>query len=198
MDDALLKPLDALPVKHRLFVLGMITHKGDKTKAARAAGFSAKTAKEQGYQLFTKLHAYIEPMTRHMVRAYALDAEQVVQGLSLIASADIRDYLKWDEDNAVTLKNSSELTTEQAYCIDSVEQHETQFSKTIKLRLAKKQPALDSLAQYHNLYRRTPGSKGLVVVFEEGQTAAAAQKSKSAKPAPRTVEVTFEEVPGGQ
>ncbi len=198
MDPALLKPLDKLPVKHRLFVLGMITHKGDKTKAARAAGYSPKTCMEQGQQLYRKLQAYIEPITQQFVRAYALDAQQVVQGLSLIASADIRDYLTWDKDNKVVLKNSIDLTPEQAYCIDSVEQHETQFCKSIKLRLAKKQPALDSLAQYHNLYRRVPGSKGLVVVFEEGQTAAAAQKAKGAKPAPRTVEVTFEEVPGGQ
>lgn len=199
MDDALLKPLDRLPLKHRLYVLGIITHKGDKTKAARSAGYSPKTCMEQGQQLYRKLQAYIEPLTRGVVKAYALNAEQVVQGLSLIASSDVRDYLTWGADNTVTLKASSELTPEQAYCIDSVEQHETQFSKTIKLRLAKKQPALDSLAQYHNLYRRVPGSKGLVVVFEEGASAGQkAEKARGARPAPRTVEVTFEEIPNAQ
>jgi phage terminase small subunit len=50
-----LKPLDTLSLKHRLFVPGMIMHKGDKTKAARSAGYSPKTCVEQGYQLFIKL-----------------------------------------------------------------------------------------------------------------------------------------------
>ena len=78
-----LKPIEKLPIRHQLFILGYLTHKGDKTKAARAAGCPAKRATEQGQQLYRKLQVYIEPLTREVVKAYALSAEQVVQGLSL-------------------------------------------------------------------------------------------------------------------
>ncbi len=91
-----LKPLDQLPIKYQLFVLGMITHKGDKTKAARSAGYSQKTCEQQGNRLFRKVKEYIEPLTKDLVKAYALKAEQVVQGLSLLASSDITDYMTWD------------------------------------------------------------------------------------------------------
>jgi phage terminase small subunit len=194
-----LKPLDQLPVKYQLFVLGMITHKGDKTKAARSAGYSPKTCEQQGNRLFRKVKEYIEPLTKDLVKAYALKAEQVVQGLSLLASADIRDYAKWDKDNTVTFKSSEELTPAQAYCIESVKQVETQFSKTIELKLAKKQPALDSLAQFHSLFRRTPASKGLVVVFEDGTVhgGTTPAKKRDVLALTKSVEVTFEDAEPG-
>ena len=78
----------------------MITHKGDNTKAARSAGYSPKTCVEQGYQLFIKLQDYIAPLTQELVRSHALRAEQVVQGLSLIALSDIGDYVKWERANS--------------------------------------------------------------------------------------------------
>jgi hypothetical protein len=173
MDDVTLKPLDHLPLKHQLYVLGYLHHRGDKTKAARYAGYSPKTCMEQGQQLYRKLQRYIEPLAKDLVRAAALSAEQVVQGLSLLASSDIRDYLTWDKENNVVLKNAHELTPAQAYCIESVEQHETQYAKTIKLRLAKKQPALDCLMEFHGQYRRRPQGKGLKVVFLNGPPAGA-------------------------
>jgi hypothetical protein len=189
-----LKPMDQLPIKHQLYILGYMIHKGDKTKAARHAGYSGHTCGEQGNQLFRKLKDYITPLAAELVRGHALQAEQVVQGLSLLGSSDVRNYMTWDKQNRVVLKDASELTPEQAYCIESVEQVETQFSKTIKLRLAKKQPALESLAQYYNLFRRTPASKGLVVVFEDGTVHGGTTKTKREVLAlTKSVEVTFED-----
>jgi phage terminase small subunit len=193
-----LKPMDQLPIKHQLFILGYLIHKGDKTKAARHAGCPLKRAAEQGYQLYRKLQVYIDPFAKELIQGHALKAEQVVQGLSLLASADIRDYAKWDKDNTVTFKSSDELTPEQAYCIESVKQVETQFSKTIELKLAKKQPALESLAQYHNLFRRTPASKGLWVTFEDGTVHGGTTKAKREVLAlTKSVEVTFEDAEPG-
>ena len=193
-----LKPMDQLPIKHQLFVLGMITHKGDKTKAARHAGYSAHTCEQQGNRLFRKVKEYIEPLTKDLVKAYALKAEQVVQGLSLLASSDITDYMTWDSQNRLTLKDTNELTPAQRYCIESVEQVETQFSKTIKLRLAKKQPALDSLAQYHSLFKRTPATKGLWVSFEDGTVHGGTKARREIlEHTSRPVKVTFEDAEPG-
>lgn len=64
-------------------------HKGDKTKTERHAGCPPKRTAEQGYQLYRKLQDYIAPLATELVRGHALQAEQVVQGLSLIASSDM-------------------------------------------------------------------------------------------------------------
>jgi len=194
-----LKPMDQLPLKHQLYILGYLIHKGDKTKAARHAGYSARTAKEQGHQLFTKLHHYIDPQTRDLVRGHALQAEQVVQGLSLLGSSDIGEYLEWDHTkNQVILKDFKTLTPEQRYCIEGVEQKVNQWGQTIKLTLAKKQPALESLAQYHNLFRRAEKSKGLVVVFEDGTVHGGVPVKREALTLTRqAVEIVFEDAEPG-
>lgn len=190
-----LKPIEKLPIRHQLFILGCLQHKGDKTKAARSAGYSPKTCVEQGYQLFIKLQDYIAPLTQELVDSHALRAEQVIQGLSLIAAADIGDYMKWDhKTNTVTLMPFEQLTPQQRYCIESVEQVQNQFGCTIKLRLAKKQPALDTLALYHNLLKRPVASKGLYVSFEDGTVHGGGKAQREGlEHTRRKVEVTFED-----
>ena len=157
-------PLKQLPLKHQLFVLGYITYKGDKTKAARFAGYSEKTAKEQGYRLFTKVHHHIERLTQETISVAALSAEQVLKGLTLIASSDIGNYIQWDhETKSVRYTPWDQPTPEQRYSIESIEQHETESSRTIRIRLAKKQPALETLAMYHGLLKPKGKNQGLVV-----------------------------------
>ena len=159
-----MKALHELPLRHQLFVLGWIEHKGDCTKAAIFAGYSKKTAGQQGHELYKKLEAYIRPKAQQLVQAVALSAEQVLKGLSLIASSDIADYVSWNaKTNTVQLKDFDTLTPEQRYCIESIEQVETQFAKSVRFRLCKKQPALDTLAECHNLKRRKTAGTGLVV-----------------------------------
>jgi hypothetical protein len=80
-----------------------------------------------GNQLYRKLQDYITPLAGELVRGHALQVEQVVQGLSLLASSDIDDYLKRNSKNQVILKDSSELTLAQRYCVESVEQKTTSF-----------------------------------------------------------------------
>lgn len=184
--------LDQLSLKHRLFVLGFLQHKGDKTKAARSAGYSPKTCVEQGYQLFRKLQGYIKPLTQELVEAHALSAEQVVKGLSLLASSDIGDYLRWD-GNKVTLTAFDTLTPAQRYCIESVEQKTSQWGDTIKVTLTKKQPALDTLSLYHNLLKRPVKSGGLWVSFEDGTPVETANKRVGIAHTQKPVEVVFED-----
>lgn len=192
------KPMNQLPIRHQLFILGYLEHKGDKTKAARHAGCPSKRAKEQGYQLYTKLHRYIESLSKEFVQAYALRAEQVVQGLSLLSSSDIGDYCNWTKKNEVTFKDMSELTPAQRFCVESVEVKTSQWGNTIKLRLAKKQPALETLALYHNLLKRPVASKGLFVSFEDGTVHGGNKAQREVlEHTRRKVEVTFEDAEPG-
>lgn len=69
-----LRPMDQLPIKHQLFILRYMIHKGDKTKAARHTGCPPKRAAEQGYQLYRKLQDYITPLAGELVRGHALQA----------------------------------------------------------------------------------------------------------------------------
>lgn len=109
-------------------------HKGDHAKAARHAGCPAKQAKEQGYQLYTKLHLYINPLATELVKEYAIKAEQVLQDLSFLASSDNRDYVRWDhETKEVRLTPFEKLTPQERYCLESVKMVEPQFTKTIEL-----------------------------------------------------------------
>ena len=195
-----LKPMNQLPIKHQLFILGYLEHKGDKTKAARHAGYAPKRATEQGSQLYRKLQVYIDPLTKNMVQAYALSAEQVVQGLSLIASSNIRDYMRWGRTSGVRMVNADQLTPQQAYCVEEVIQTVTKDGeRSVRFKLQNKHAALDSLAKYHNLFRRTPASKGLFVSFEDGTIHSGGTKAtrEVQEHTRRKVEVTFESVPPG-
>lgn len=194
-----LKSIDQLPIRHRLFILGYLHHKGDKTKAARVTGCPPKRAKEHGYQLYTKLHLYIETLSKEFVEAYALRAEQVVQGLSLLASSDIKDFLTWDaKKNKVTFVDFDTLTPAQRFCIEGVKQKTSQWGDTIELRLAKKQPALETLALYHNLLKRPLASKGLIVKFEDGTVVGGTKAQwEVLEHTRRKVAVTFTNIPAG-
>ena len=194
-----LKPLSELPIKHQLFVLGWIEYKGDNAKAARFAGYSPKTAGQQGHDLFKKLESYIKPKAQEMVTAVALSAEQTLKGLSLIASSDIGDYVSWNsKTKEVVLKDFEALTPQQRYCIESVEQVETQFAKSVRLRLCKKQPALDTLAECHNLKRRKTANKGLIVNINEAPKKIGEASTLKPTSSKRTLNITFSTLPHAQ
>ena len=190
------KSIRKLTAKQLRFMLEYLVDM-NAAQAAILAGYSQKTAKEQGSRLLIKVHQFLPQYLGPMLQGTALKAEQVVHGLSLLASSDIGDYMKWDSKKKLTLKDMSELTPAQRYCIVSVEEKIMQWGTTIKLHLAKKQPALDSLAQYHNLFRRAEKSKGLVVVFEDGTVHRDGKTTRDLSMLTQSVEVTFEDAEPG-
>lgn len=159
-----LPPLSSLPLKHQRFIVEYLQDQ-NATQAAIRAGYKPDNADVQGSQLLGKLRAYVEPVGKAHIEKRIMKAKDVVDGLVRIATADIRDYVTW-EGNDVRVKSSDELTDEQAYCIESVQQHETQHTKYIKLKLHSKVKALDALAKYHNLFKQVLASKGLMVVYQ--------------------------------
>jgi hypothetical protein len=130
-----------------------------------------------------------------VISSFSLSANQVLQGLSLLASSDIGDYLSWDAKKVtVTLKDFASLTPAQRFCIESVKHKTSQWGDTIELRLAKKQPALETLALYHNLLKRPMAAKGLFVSFEDGTVHGGTKAAREVLAhTRRPVEVTFED-----
>lgn len=88
----------ALTPRQELFALEYLKDL-NATQAAIRAGYSAKTAKEQGYRLLTNIHvsAYIELHHRPRVEKLALQAADVVEGLRRGAFYDVRNLVRWGE-----------------------------------------------------------------------------------------------------
>jgi hypothetical protein len=90
--------------------------------------------------------------------------------------------------------DADQLTPEQAFCVNEVVQTQTKEGKTVRVKLVDKLAALDSLARYHNQFRRTRSTKGLWVSFEDG-TVHGVGPTKREVPAhtSKLVEVVFED-----
>lgn len=171
-----LSPISDLPLRHQRFIVEYLQDQ-NASQAAIRAGYKSDNAHVQGSQLLSKLSRYIEPVGRGIIKKRLMKAADVVESLVRIAQADIRDYMTWD-GNHLVIKSSDELTPEQAQCIESVTQHETQHVKYIKLKLHSKVKALDALAKHHNLFKQVMASKGLLVVYQRPQAQAVPENAQ--------------------
>lgn len=190
-----LSPISDLPLRHQRFIVEYLQD-GNATQAAIRAGYRQNSAQEQGSQLLSKLMGYIEPIGRQHIKKRLMKAQDVVEGLVRIASVKFTDIASWEGDE-VTWKSSADLPPEIAYCIESVEQHETQHSKYIKIKLCSKVKALDALAKHHNLFKQLLASKGLTIVYNRPQAQAVPEGAKviegevidgKLKPKPKRIE----------
>ncbi len=105
------------------------------TQAATRAGYSEKTARAIGHELLGKPHvaAAIEKAQALTMAKVGLTLERVLEQLAAIGFAKLTDYLSWDEEGKLKLRDSSELTGEQAAAVESI-RVTAQGGFTIKLR----------------------------------------------------------------
>lgn len=171
-----LSPIADLPLRHQRFIVEYLQD-ANATQAAIRSGYQPHAAQEQGCRLLSKLKPYIEPIGRAHIQKRLMKATDVVESLVRIATTDIRDFMTWD-GNTMIIKSSDELTPEQAQCIESVTQHETQHVKYLKLKLHPKVKALDALAKHHNLFKQVMATKGLMVVYQRPKTQAVPKDAK--------------------
>jgi len=131
------------------------------TQAAIKAGYSKKTAKEQGYEILTKPH--IQNAVKKQVEAILSDnkglALRIVKECEKIAFSKLDDFLEFDDDG-VTLKSSNDVDTS---ALESVQFDETRGPKgglTVKKKVKQhdKLKALDILAKYTELYKEEKGT----------------------------------------
>lgn len=123
------------------------------TQAARRAGFSAKTAKQQGSRLLTNVDVQeaIAAGTREKDFGAEITRERILKELARVAFGDVRKVMTWGPDG-VTLTDSGTLTDDEAAQVAEVSQTVTQYGGTIKLKRADKVKALELLGRHVGLF----------------------------------------------
>lgn len=135
------------------------------TQAAIRAGYSKKTAMEQGYQLLhkTSVQQCLQQLQSELQTKTGITQERVLQEYAKIAFFDIRQIFDGDGN----LIDISEFNNEAAGAVVSIEIDKTKTSfysgetsssteqtVTKKIKIADKKGALDSLAKHLGMFEK--------------------------------------------
>jgi phage terminase small subunit len=143
------------------------------TQAAIRAGYSAKTAKQQGSENLTKpdVAAAIAEAQQNRAKTAGVTQEAIIEELRKIGFADIRKAIKWnghlvrEEDNPdggdvlviketrtnlVSLVDSDELDDDTAAAIAEVSQN---ASGGVKIKMYDKRAALVDLGKHLGMFK---------------------------------------------
>lgn len=130
------------------------------TQAAIRAGYSAKTAMEQGYQLLhkTSVQQYLSKKQQEYQNETGITVKRVLEEYAKIAFSDIRKFYTVDG----SLKSIHELDDDAAGALAGVEVYEEKISDddsedviagtTKKIKTYDKVKALDSLGRHLGLF----------------------------------------------
>ena len=141
------------------------------TQAAVRAGYSQRTAESIGRQLLRKT-TVSEALSAAQAKRAAkteITAERVVEALARIAFADPRSVFAWGPDG-VTLRDSAELTADEAAAISEVSESRTESGGCLKAKLHDKVKALDLLGKHLGLFVDRVEAKvqgGVVIKWSE-------------------------------
>jgi phage terminase small subunit len=146
-------PLSAMEVK---FCLYFVENGENASKAARSAGYSEKSAGQQGHKVLQRpqIKEFIQHLKDRVFKKLEASAERTLQELVKLAYSDIRELISWDKDG-VCVKDSTELGPAAA-CIKEVKIDEVtdvsgNKTRTIQLKTHDKGQALGLLARHFKL-----------------------------------------------
>ena len=134
------------------------------TQAAIRAGYSAKTAEQQGFQLLKKT-SVSEAVTSRMKdreKRTEITQDRVLQELAKIGFADIRKAVKWGADipvvnpetgevltaNGVVLISSNEIDDDTAAAVSEI----SQTAQGIKIKMHDKKGALVDIGKHLGMF----------------------------------------------
>jgi len=135
------------------------------SRAARAAGYSEKTAGAIGSDNLTKpgIQKRIHEVLEERAAASAVTKERIVQELARIAFSDLSQICTF-EDGKMVIKDTSKLDKDQRLALAQMTQKTGNTSeKSIKLH--DKAKALELLARHLNLFKDGEDGKFTGVVF---------------------------------
>lgn len=124
------------------------------TQAAIRAGYSTKTAYSAGQRLLKNVEvqkAIAEAQVKRTERT-EITADRVVSELAKIAFADPRDLMEWGP-NGVRLKDSADLTEEQAASVAEVSETTTKDGGSLRLKKHDKVKALELLGRHMGMFK---------------------------------------------
>ena len=138
--------------KQALFVEEYLKDLNASAAAARA-GYSAKMAGRIGWQLLEKprIQAAIQSAQRERSARTGVTADRVIKEIARIAFSDPRSVMSWG-NGGVTLRESSELTDDEAAAVSEVIETTTKDGGSVKVKLHSKTDALDKLCKHLGIY----------------------------------------------
>src|SRR6266478_1825236 len=104
----------------RLFIEAYLIHK-NATKAAIAAGFSERSANNQGTRLMANdaIRAEIEARLASTLDRYAVTSERTIREMAKIAYGNIGDYISIQDDGG-TIIDLTTTTRDQLAALNSI------------------------------------------------------------------------------
>jgi phage terminase small subunit len=133
------------------------------TQAAIRAGYSKKTANEQGSQLLAKLsiQQFIKTLQRKLSEATGITAKRVIEELAKVGFSDIKLYY----ETGTEIKDITKLENNLSAAVSSIKITETEGdwgSKTVKeFRLHDKISALDKLGKHLGVFEKDNKQKAI-------------------------------------
>lgn len=141
----------------------------NSTRAAKRAGYSAKTAGASGSRTLKLVNvaAVLAKRIEERTKKADLTAEELLFQIKAICSSDIRDYVKFGPDY-VTVNESDKLTTEQSACISEVIGNSSEKGSQVKLKLHDKAKFIDMGMKYFGLYAPEKRELSGEIIIETG------------------------------
>lgn len=124
------------------------------TQAAIRAGYSPKTANEQGARLLANVsvQAAIQEAMKSREQRTEVTQDRVVKELAKIAFGDPRNVMSWGP-SGVKLKASTELTDDEAAFVSEVSETTTEHGGSLKLKTNDKLKALELLGRHIGMFK---------------------------------------------
>lgn len=141
---------DALPTKHQELVRQYLID-FNQTRAAIAAGFSSKTARQAASRLFASVNIR-QAVAELIEQKTSLTRMTLVEELAAIAFLDPGDYFEIDGTGQMVMKTTVGMTRAQRLGLAGAKQSDNQFGTSREVKLADKLGALKELATIMNLY----------------------------------------------
>lgn len=151
-EDGEIDEIDGLSPRMRLFVHYYLIEP-NATQAAIKAGYSEKTAHVQGPRMLGNVRI-LEAINAGMSTLYKrldITAERVLQELAKIGFSDMRSFVRWGS-SGVQLKNSEDLSDEDAAAVAEVSETITKDGGSIKFKLHDKKGALELMGKNLKLF----------------------------------------------
>lgn len=152
------KDKDGLTVKQRLFALEYLKDCNGAHAAIRA-GYSEKGASQQASELLAlgNVAKFVaKEFEKRSGRTY-VSGDRVVRELARLAFMDIRGVMTFGE-NGIILKNSNELSDDDAASIQSIKHIKNDSGTTLQIKLHSKERALNLLAQHTGIIGPASGA----------------------------------------
>ena len=124
------------------------------SKAARLAGYSIDSAGQQGHRMMLRpdVQALVAEERAARAARLVLTEERITAAYTLMAFADTRGIVQWDDNGVALVSRSDDLTDDEAMLVQSVERKERtdaagNTTSTTVVKLADRKGALDALAR---------------------------------------------------